>query len=217
MNRLGGALSWLVEPPPTPTAGDLGCPATKIPERAATPRRSVVAVVGLTRGCGATTVAWALAAVLARRDHSGTAIVVASEEPRGSALAVPAASRLAKRMNASARGRLCITGTDPSVDLTSLAPLVLDVPHGTVPSLPADLTILVVPGDAEPALAELAAKALDDPLTVDTRADDPSRWDGRAFAHLPHSRKAAWLAAAGWEARGAFGAAITKIADAACA
>lgn len=216
MSRLEAALSWLVEPPPSPaTVRDFGSPATKIVERAAAiPRPPVIAVVGLTRGCGASTVARALAALLARRDHSGAAIVVGSVEPSGSALAVPAASRLAKRVDGAARGRLCITGAEPSADLARLAPLVLDVAHGSLPSLPVGLTILVVPGGAEPALAELAAKALDKPLTVVTRADDLDRWEARAFAHVPDSRSAAWLAAAGWGPRGAFGAAITKIADA---
>lgn len=226
MSRLAEALSWLVEPRPTepcpsasqppdhPTDRSFAVPADKTTGGSAFPARPIVAVIGLTPGCGATTVARALAAALARRDHSGAAIVVARVEPAGSALAVPAASRLAKRLNASARGRLCITHADPSPELARLAPLVLDVSHGAAPSLPADLTILVVPGDAEPALTELAARALGNPLTVVTRAADPDRWQARAFAHLPHSRSAAWLAAAGWDPRGAFGAAIAQIGDA---
>jgi hypothetical protein len=167
-----------------------------------------VAVVGLAPRCGATTVALALAAALARRDHAGAAVVVATGEAAGSALALPAASRLARRLGAAARGRLCITSAERPAHM---APVVLD---GVATSLLPNATVLVAHGDSEPALAQLAAQALAKPITVVNRAAHPERWNKRAFAHLPHSRTAAWLAAAGWEPRGAFGAAIDKLADA---
>jgi hypothetical protein len=227
------AAGWLLDPaaesaprvpepadPPTvrslPSAiRSFGSPAPKTPDGSPLAARPIVAIVGLLPGCGATTVARALAATLARRDHSGAAILSASGEPERSALAVPAASRLAGRIGAGAHaaGRLCIAD-EPSPLLSRLAPLVLDVPHGATPSLPPDLTVLVVPGSAEPALAELAAQALGEPLSVVNRAADAGRWHPRAFAQLPHSRLAVRLAGAGWEPRGAFGAAIAKIADA---
>jgi hypothetical protein len=72
---------------------------------------------------------------------------------------------------------------------------------------------LVAPGNAEPALAALAAQNLD-ALTVVVSPDDPDRWEGRAFLTLPRSRLGAYLAAAGWESRGPFGAAIARLADA---
>lgn len=219
--------AFLQPPPPrpaAPTVGTFGAPGPKIPERSTiVGARAVVAVVGLAPGCGATTVARALAAALARRDHSGVAIVATAAAAPGSALAIPAASRLANRLGGAARGRLCITSAEPSA---YVAPLVLDVPHGAAPSLVPNVTVLVADEASEPSLARLAAQtqaARDGraPITVVNRATESDRWAGRAFAHLPPSRTAAWLAAAGWEPRGAFGAAIAKLAgaceEAACA
>lgn len=230
---LARAGAWLVEPPPVsepppvdfvPTDWSFGSPAPKTPDRSTgSVARPVVAVVGLAPGCGATTLARALAATLARRDHTGVAIVAGPIPAQGSSLAVRPASRLAARLAstgslARATGRLCLTSAEPSTDLARLAPLVLDIPHGAAPSLLPNIWILATPGAAEPALAELAARALKrggrDPITVVTRPADPARWEGRAFIHLPHSRPAAWMAAAGWEPRGPFGAAVAKLADA---
>ncbi|HEX6459318.1 MAG TPA: hypothetical protein VF032_10425 [Thermoleophilaceae bacterium] len=228
MNRLGMLMSqaagWLLDPPssstfpPRPDAGtdrSFGARSPKTPVGSAVAARTVVAVVGIAPGSGASTLARALAATLARRDPSGAAILIARGEDERPAPAVRAASRLAGRIGtaADAVGRLCIVNEE-SPELAGVAPVVIDAPSGAASSLLPDLTILVVPGDAEPALAELAAKTLRDPVTVVNRASDSGRWDGRAFAELPHSRSAAWLAAAGWEPRGAFGAAISKIADA---
>jgi hypothetical protein len=133
-------------------------------------------------------------------------------EAAGSQLAARPAVRLAARQpDARAAGRLCLTGLDAP---THLAPLVLDLQRADTTHVSlAHVAILIAPGDAEPALAELAARTLD-ALTVVTSTDDPSKWDGRAFLVLPHSRVSARLAAAGWEPRGAFGAAVARIADA---
>jgi hypothetical protein len=217
-DALARAAAWLVEP----TVGSCGPVSTQTAERGTELRlvppqpteRLLVAVVGLAPGCGATTLARGLAATLARRDHAGAAIVASNHEPSGPNLSTPAATRLALRMNGSAAGRLCLTGTDDVHSLQRLAPTVLDLPgSNAVAAVGTHLTILVAPGDAEPALAELAARTLN-ALTVVTRADNPSRWDGRAFHVLPHSRLGARLAAAGWEPRGALRAAIERLADA---
>lgn len=179
------------------------------------PARPVIAVVGLAPGCGATTFARALAATLARRDHSGAAIVASAHEAVGSYLATRSATRLATRQSgARAAGRLCLTSLDAAAQLAQLAPLVLDLPSAdTTHAALARVAILIAPGDAEPALAELAAQTLD-AITVVTSTDDPSRWEGRAFLILPRSRLGARRAAAGWEPRGAFGAAVARVADA---
>jgi hypothetical protein len=171
--------------------------------------------VGLAPGCGATTVARALAATLARRDHAGAAIVASAVQGAGSPLATRPASRLAARLasvglGAHAAGRLCLTRADTSIP--RLGPVVLDI-SGEEAAPGAKPVFLVAPGAAEPALADLAAQNLD-ALTVVVSPDDPDRWDGRAFLTLPRSRLGARLAAAGWESRGAFGAAIARLADA---
>ena len=184
-------------------------------EPAPLPVRPVIAVVGLAPGCGATTLAGALAATLARRDPSGAAIVASAHEAAGSHLATRPAARLAGRQpGARAAGRLCLTSLDAAAQLAQLAPLVFDLSSAdTAHAALAHVAILIAPGDAEPALAELAARTLN-ALTIVTPTDDPSRWDGRAFLVLPRSRLSARLAAAGREPRGTFGAAVARIADA---
>jgi hypothetical protein len=204
-------------------------PAVAEPAKAVElPARPVVAIIGLAPGCGATTLARALAATLARRDHSGAAVVASPKEAVGSNLSTRPASRLAARVGASAAparatGRLCLTGTADPAGLTHsiarLAPLVLDLPPSDAAAASlAQIAIVNAAGDSEPALAELAARTLaaggTQTLTVVTSADDQGRWEGRALLALPRSRLGARLASAGWEPRGAFGAAVARIADA---
>jgi hypothetical protein len=236
MNGLGDALAraaaWLVEPEPDgdeSTVRSFGSPAPKKAERGAElrllpapPPRSIgarpfVAVVGLAPGCGATTVARALAATLARRDHSGAAIVASPTQPAGSRLATRPASRLAARLasvglGARAAGRLCLTRVDSSIP--RLGPVVLDLSSAAAADAAgARPVLLIAPGEAEPALAALAAQHLN-ALTVVVSPDDQARWEGRAFLTVPRSRLGARLAAAGWEPRGPFRSAIARIADA---
>src|SRR3954453_21392917 len=83
---VSSAERWLLEPPPPrPRAAD---PAPEV--------RPVVAVVGLGPGCGATTVARALAIELAGRDRSGAALVSARVRGPTPALATASARRLAR-------------------------------------------------------------------------------------------------------------------------
>jgi hypothetical protein len=231
-DALARAAGWLVDPEPHGgelTTGTLGCPATQTAERGAELRllpaplpgpiaaRPFVAVVGLAPGCGATTVARALAATLARRDHSGAAIVASAARPGASRVATRPASRLAARLasvglGAGAAGRLCLTHVDAAIP--RLAPVVLDLGSGHAAARQAaEPVLLIASGEVEPALADLAAENLG-ALTVVVSPDDTSRWEGRAFITLPRSRLGAQLAAAGWEPRGAFGSAIARIADA---
>jgi hypothetical protein len=224
---LARAEAWLLEP---------------APERAVTrpvelPPRPVVAVVGLGPRCGATTLARALGARLAGRDPGRAAIVAGAGEAPGFAPAGRAAAKLAARFRsggvpARPAGRLCLLAAWDYAALSSsargLAPLVLDVRRngsaGVAASV-ADLTLIVAPASGEPALAELATRALGragrEPLTVVARGADRSRWEGRASIRLPDSRTGARLASAGWEPRGALGAAVASIGalceEAACA
>ena len=216
---LARAESWLLAPAP---------PKEGIAERAsaAGTMRPLIAVVGLSPGCGATTVARALAARLAARDPSSAAIVAGPDSAPPFSPVTPAAARLAKRVGSpvEAAGRLCLAHTDDyaalAVSARDLAPVVFDVPRDRSPagavSL-ADLTVLVAPRDAEPALAELASRPLErpgrKPLIVANRAADPSRWKERAQLMLPESRAGARLAAAGWEARGPLGAAVSRLGE----
>jgi hypothetical protein len=229
---LARATAWLVQPEPDGderTVRSFGSAGAKTPDRGAELRllpapppssigaRPFVAVVGLAPGCGATTVARALAATLARRDHSGAAIVASATQPAGSRLATRPASRLAARLSsvglgAQAAGRLCLTRVDSSIP--RLGPVVLDLSNEAAADAAGGRPVLLIaPGEAEPALAALAAQNLQ-ALTVVISPDDPARWEGRAFFTVPRSRFGALLAAAGWEPRGPFGSAIARIADA---
>jgi hypothetical protein len=195
-------IDWLIEP----TALDYRDSAPVKQERGAIPR-PVVAIIGLSPGAGTTTLARGLAATLARRDTSGTAIVTGWHEPTSPLLSLPSSARLATRIeDARPLGRLCLTSRTPE---DSGAPLILDGAGAEA----ADLTILLAPADAEPALAELAATTHNAQLTVVNGSDE--RWHQRAFLSLPQSRLGARLAHAGWEPPGALGKAIAKLADAA--
>jgi hypothetical protein len=202
---------WLLEP----------LPERAQPGTAAVPARPVLAVVGLAPGCGATTVACALAARLAARDPDGAAIL-AGVGP-SFAPASRAAARLRLRLRdegipATAAGRLCFCQPPEPDGLAAaarrLAPLVLDAPAAMAPL--ADAAIVVAPAGAEPALAELFAQSLSaaggsEPLIVVNRGRRDARWSGRASVFLPESHGGARLAAAGWEPRGALGRAITEL------
>jgi hypothetical protein len=150
--------------------------------------RPVVAVFGLARGCGTTTVARALAVELASRDPANAAIVACESPAAGVRLATQPAARLARsiqdypRAHARAVGRLCLVHAD-LVQLTEgarhLAPLVLDAGSsgvGGVPASLADRTVLVTTPAAEPALARVAADCLarvgPEPVIVLNRVTD---------------------------------------------
>lgn len=195
----------------------------------APPLRPVVAVVGLAPRCGASTVARWVAAALAARDPEGAAIV-STVAPRGTgALRTAGAARLARGLAARslepvrAAGRLCLVDSEVhsplSIAATYLAPLVLDVGHG-VPAEAAlsvaDHVLLVAAPEVEPALAEVVAQSMagsaPEPTVILDRALEDARWDARADVVLPESRLAARRAAAGREARGEIGLALTELA-----
>ncbi len=192
-------------------------------------RRPVVAVFGLARRCGATTVGRGLAAELAARD-GGAAAVSSPVSAAGIPLASPAAARLAKAMadvphaRTRAVGRLCLVEGPSPVELADAArlqaPLVLDAGSeqvGGAAAAVADHVVLVGAPSVEPALATVVAGCLarvgPDPIVVLNRAESGSEWAGRAALGLPDARMGAQLALGGREPRGALGRAVAELAD----
>lgn len=210
------------------------------PSRAPAPpitvERPLVAVAGVIPGCGATTVARALAAELALRDPARSAVVSGADGRGSLPIGTPAAGRLARLVTsragveARASGRICLASrVEPArvdVALRGLAPVVLDAEGadaaGAAASV-ADRVVLVATPAVEPALAAVLAASLarvgPQPIVVLNRAAEGqdsatwSSWEERADVTLPLSHAAARLALAGRGAGGAFGAAIAALAD----
>jgi hypothetical protein len=213
---LATAGAWLLEPAQPVREPELLAPA---------PARPVVAVFGLTKGCGATVVARALAAELASRDPVGAAAVHCEARAAGIPLATPAAGRLARRLadvagaHTRAVGRLCLVGGADAGALVDtarhVAPLVLDAGTslGGVPAAVADRVVVVSGPSTEPALGLVAAGCLarlgHEPILVGNRAREP--WPGVHV--LPEARMGAQLAIGGREPRGELGRAIAELAD----
>ena len=224
---LGSALAavagWLVEP------AQIDEPAIEERARAELDERRVVAVVGLARRCGTTTVARALGAELATRDPGG-ACAVSSDGGSGLLpLGLPAAGRLARALAPSAGGRvrpcgrLCLLEAADRAALVGaarhLAPVVLDVRDAAeAPAAAALADVVLVCGGpgVEETLAPVVAGSLGrvgpDPLIVLNRASSGIDWEA-AHAELPESRMGAQLALAGREPRGELGSAVAKLAD----
>jgi len=159
--------------------------------------------------------------------------------PAASRLAAALADATGARTRAS--GRLCLIGglareaptgaeevdfPDPALIVDSaryVAPLVLDAGAaalGGAPAALADQVVVVAAPAVEPALAAVAADCLArldrEPIVVLNRAGAPpevGRWSGRVDCALPHSRMGAQLALSGREPRGAFGEAVSDLAD----
>jgi len=219
--RFGAAFesagAWLLEPAQPGRQAELDAPASL---------RPVVAVFGLAPGCGATVVARALAAELARRDRDGAAAVHCESRLAGVPLATAAAHRLSRELaevraaETRAVGRLCLVGGAECGALADaarhVAPLVLDAGAtalGGVAAAVADRVVVVGGPATEPALESVAVDCLErvgrDPLMVRNRtiaAADTTHV-------LPDSRMGAQLALGGREARGELGRAVARIAD----
>jgi len=229
VTALAAAQSWFLEP---------AVPVEKsaIVELSARP---VVLVMGLAPGCGATMVARALGAELARRDPGGAAAVggLGGGAP---AVGTQGAGRLARTLAnlSEARprplGRLCVTDrADPRAladALRYLAPLVLEAGAGETPAALAalaDRTVLVGGPGVEPALAAVVSASLSaspapsparagdplPPVVVANRVAEAADWDDRAELVLPESRLGARLALGGREPRGELGRGIRALAD----
>jgi hypothetical protein len=224
---LAGAASavsgWLIEPAaPAPVTTNDGVAGT----------RPVVAVFGLARRCGASTVARALAAELAARDAGGAAAVACIAAPVGVPLASRPATALARVLadvpgaTTRAVGRLCLVGGAEPLALSDTArqhaPFVLDAGSAAVggaPAAVADRIVLVATARVEPALAAVVGEGIarigPAPLVVVNRVREPlpKRWDDRDALSLPEARMGAQLALGGREPRGTLGAAIAQLAD----
>ena len=199
---LAAAGGWLVEPAEAASEPLVAAPA---------PPRPVIAVFGLARGCGGTTVARALAAELARRDGAGAAAVHCDARAPGIPLATPAASQLARTLaevhgaDTRAVGRLCLVASAGEITLADTArhhaPLVLDAGSTAVggsPAAVADRVVLVGAPAVEPALASVAADCLarvgHSPLLVLNRASARDRPEAEDHDAPEVRRAAGWLA-----------------------
>ncbi len=219
---LTAVAGWLVEPADQPAPG---------PEQPLVQERPVIAVVGLQRRCGATTVARGLGAELASRDPSGACAVTGQVAGGAVPLGLPAASRLARTLGPVGAGRtrtcgrLCLVDVPDRVELCTtlrfLAPLVIDVAdpaEAAAAAALADRVVVVCAAAAEPALAAVVAESLarvgPPPAVVVNRGDaETDRWQGICARALPESRMGAQMAQSGREPRGALGRAVAELAD----
>jgi len=127
-SALTAAADWLVAP--AECAPEAEAPAATLRER------PVVAVMGLTPRCGATTVARAVGVELAVREPAGATAVTCSSLGGAVPLGLPAAGRLARTLapvaegRTRACGRLCLVDCSDRAGLAAavlyLAPLVID-------------------------------------------------------------------------------------------
>jgi hypothetical protein len=231
---VGAALTkvedFLLEPAEPPRPGEPGEAHSGPPPPEAQGPRPVIAVFGLARRCGATTVARALASELAARDPGGAAAVASRTATGGLPLATPAARQLAERLEdvpgaaTSAVGRLCLVEGADQAALSEcarhLAPLVLDpgsVEIGHERVAPADRILLVTTPRVEKALAAAALSCLRraqvEPLLITNMVRNSAERPNSAAAQLPFSRAGAQLALGGRQARGELGRAVAALAD----
>lgn len=222
-SALTSAAGWLIEPAPAPEVVE-PAPAHREP-------RPVVAVAGLRRGAGVTTLARALGAALGVRDPCGACVVTAAAGGASVPLGLPAGGRLSRRIapfidgRARPCGRLCLVEDADRACLSAVArdvaPLVLDVsdPAEAAAAVSvADHVLLVAGPETEPALAAVVAESLGlvgpPPLVVVNRSGRASeRWAAEPHVPVPESRLAAQLAGAGREPRGPVGQAVAALAE----
>lgn len=220
---LAAVAGWLVEPEP------VNEPRLELASMTEVDDRPAVAVVGLARRCGTTTLARALGAELASRDPTGACVLTWGGGAGVLPLGFPAASRLARTLarltggRARTCGRLCLLEEAEPAPLVEavrrVAPLVMDVRDATGAAVAAALAGTVVlcgsPG-VEEALAPVVAGSLarvgPEPLVAFNRASPDWAWDAADVA-VPESRMGAQLALAGREPRGEMGRAIGELAD----
>lgn len=219
---LTSVAAWLVEP-----AEPQAAPG----EQPLVYERPVIAVTGLHRRCGVTTVARALGAELAARDPSGAGAVTTQAAAGAVGLGLLAASRLARALGPIGThrtrtcGRLCLVEGADRVELCAtlrfLAPLVIDVgdpAEAAAAAALADGVVVVCGPAAEPALAAVVAESLarvgpPPAIVVNRLGPDPERWEGRCHVCLPDSRMGAHVAQSGREPRGDLGGSIAGLAD----
>jgi hypothetical protein len=223
---LGGLVDWLIEPATEDPPGPGPDPAF-----ATMRERPVVTVSGLRRRTGVTTVARALATVLAARDSCGACVVGGSSRAAGIPLGSVSSGRVARELGPVAAGRtrscgrLCLVdGADPlelCAQARYLAPVVLDVADPAEAASAAgfaDATVLVCAPTAEPSLAAMVAASLGGvgpaPVVVLNRAGPRAEgWKGAYEVAVPDSRLGASMVNAGRSPRGTLGQAVHALAD----
>jgi hypothetical protein len=217
---LARAQGFLLEPPPTVEA-----PAAAVPVLVPAVARNAVqvAVTGLSRGSGATTVAAGLAhALVVPGERSGHLVslrpgatrrgppgVVVWELPpalRNSAEIADYGSTLA-RLAAGSDAAAVVW--DVGADDMALATHLLEG---------CDALVCVTDGSAEPALCTLVCDMLAERygrvLLVPNRVRDEEAWSGRCAVAVPESRLAAALIVRGRAPGGALAAALARLAAA---
>jgi hypothetical protein len=220
---LARAEAWLLEPPVPPVTGG-AAPAP--------PPRPVVAVRGLAPRCGASTVARALAAALAREDPCRSAAVLGADPLAGPRMASPAAARLARVLaelgcaEVRPTGRVCLLPADPlpsAIAGERPSPIVIDVPSHAPPAEAlgiADHVLLV----GSPLVDRSLAAAVETSLArgghsvdvVVNRVEDveaAAAAEGRGWVAIGESRLAAQLALACRDPRGPFAVPVAELAD----
>ena len=216
---LARAQSFLLEPvQPGPAAA-----TAALAQAAVQPRQLEIVVMGARPRCGASTIARGLAAMLsvpgARPAHLiSLAAAPSSREQAPGTLAggtlweIPTALR--------EEGEVAEYGQTVARLAGSPSALVWDVPadharRAEAAARAAHVTLLVVPGNGEPALGELLAEMLSQRhgrvLVVASRAE-PERWRGKAAVSLPESRIGALLALRFRRPQGGFGFALSELA-----
>ena len=214
---------WLVEPAEDAVPAP-GTALAVVPP----PSYPAVGVVGLARGCGATTIARALAAELASR-HDGAAVVASPGRPAvvplgSSAPANRLAEALAQLDDRRAAGRLCLAACSDAELLSAatrhLAPAVMEVEPGSAALDAAralDQIVLVAAPKLEPALVAAVAATIaavaEPPVVAVNKSADHGPWLVHADVLVPDSRVGARLALAGREPRGWLGKAVEQLAD----
>src|SRR3954451_8034671 len=217
---LARAEAWLLEP------ADPAPPAPAVFEAPPQPPvRPVVAVIGLARGCGATTVARALAVDLALRAPAGAAIVTSEHIPVAGApsLGTAASVRLARSMRAlgftavRAAGGWCLVHEPVMPAGVQLAPLVLDAGRDGTGSGGAHRTVLVAGPGVEAALALVVAASCErggrPPALIANRIEDVGRWEAIGALVTGESRLSAVVPGSGREPRGRLGGAVRELVD----
>jgi hypothetical protein len=198
-------------------------PRTGEPHLAAfEPEHLEVGVLGLSRRCGASTVARGLALALsvpgARSSH-----VIAVSPRAGSATAggstggvsqwdVPP-SLIDSTEIAEYGGMVARLAGRPAAHVWDIDPSRVERAALVIGQM--DRVLAVADGTGEPSLAELVTDMLSERfgsvLLVANRARDAERWDRRAIACLPESRIAAALVARGRRPGGAYWAALSEL------
>jgi hypothetical protein len=191
------------------------------------PPQPVVVVRGLARGCGASAVARALAATLARDDPAGTAVLVGGPGGAGPRIAVPAAIRTARALaqagydGARASGRVCLVsdaGALAAVVGMGAGPTVVDVAHASPPAEGlghADVAVLVATPEVEAALVAAVESSLavaGHRVEVVPNRVEPQDLPAAGPLAIGDSRLAAQLALACREPRGPFAKPMAELA-----